>query len=61
MLTLANLRKNKFSRQLVVRTAAVSFLLGVIWVYLAVVFSPIWVPYKFAVSANRLSHNLGIF
>lgn len=59
MLTLTYFQNRQLPREIVVRTAAVSLLLGIIWVYLAVVFSPVWLPYKFAVSAYRFSRNLG--
>jgi Na+/pantothenate symporter len=36
------------------------FLMGLVWIYLAVVFLPIWVPYGAIKGAHKLSHSLGI-
>lgn len=51
---------NNPTGEIIVRATAVSLLLWIIWIYLAVVFSPVWLPYKFASSAYRLSRSLGV-
>lgn len=42
------------------RAVVVSALLGLVWFYLALVLSPVWVPYKAVKGAGRLSHSLGL-
>jgi hypothetical protein len=44
----------------VVRQAAVGILIGMIWAYLAIVFSPVWVPYQAIRNVFRIGHVVGL-